>query len=210
MRKWCNLEEIAGRFCPLLPLADTYVNLFSDTTEYYDPRDVKPMFIKNPPVFGQQYLHDDHYPDDSRRSNQLYWSTEATKALIKIRGDREPEFEQGGASKSLLWVEIVKKMQSMGYNYSAEKISKKWHNIMITYNKNVQKKNQTGYVNWEFFDEIDVYFKHKREQSSDDGETSYGYATDNAVAATQILKRKSSQDEISFYPIKRFHLNGDP
>lgn len=91
-----------------------------------------------------------------------------------MRGERENEFEQGGARKSQLWVDICRIMRDMGYDFTPEKVSKKWHNIMITYNKNIGKKVQSGNVNWEFFEDIDRYFKEKRLQSYDDT-SSYKY-----------------------------------
>lgn len=144
---------------------------------------------------------------DGPRSNQYYWTTEATKTLIKLRGDREAEFELGGARKSLLWIEICKKMQSMGYDFSAEKVSKKWHNIMITYHKNVSKKNLTGHVNWEFFDEIDTIYKHKRPPSTEYDELSALKQlpevsfTPFPTAAAAAGKRKSmpKMDPLNYY-----------
>lgn len=99
------------------------------------------------------------YLDDSVSRNQLYWTTDATKHLIKLRGEREIDFSQNGSRKSLIWIEISNKMREAGYDFSPEKVSKKWHNIMITYNKNAEKKN--GFVNWEFFDDIDAIYKTK-------------------------------------------------
>lgn len=90
----------------------------------------------------------------------MYWTPDATRYLIKLRAEREADFEQSGARKSLLWVEISDKMRASGYDFSPEKVSKKWHNIMITYNKNAEKKN--GPVNWEFFEDIDIIYKHRR------------------------------------------------
>lgn len=170
---------------------------------------------------GYNYQQDDDgYFDDSRRS-QLYWTTDATKALIKLRGEREAEFEQAGASKSLLWIEICKQMREMGYDFTAEKVSKKWHNIMITYNKNIRKKIETGIVNWGFFEDIDMYLKMKREQnqSVDDYTSSESQSTmpTNSVPMLSIptaaptvphitAKRKFNDDQeedSSFYDMRR-------
>lgn len=35
---------------------------------------------------------------------------------------------------------------------------------MITYNKNTLKKMRTGNVNWDFYEDIDVYYKDRRTQ----------------------------------------------
>lgn len=89
---------------------------------------------------------------------------DATKTLIRLRGEREAEFCDSSVRKSRLWEEICQSMRDLGYDFSVEKVSKKWHNIMITYNKNTLKKMKTGSVNWDFYDDIDVYYKDKRTQ----------------------------------------------
>lgn len=98
------------------------------------------------------------------RRNHLYWNVDATKTLIRLRGEREAEFCDSSVRKSRLWEEICQSMRELGYDFSVEKVSKKWHNIMITYNKNTLKKLRTGTVNWDFYDDIDVYYKDKRTQ----------------------------------------------
>lgn len=77
------------------------------------------------------------------------------------------DFQAGILRKVDLWAEITQKLaDEHGITCSMEKISKKWHNIMITYQKNVAKKDRTGHVNWEFFDEIDVIFNGQQRQHS--------------------------------------------
>lgn len=41
-------------------------------------------------------------------------------------------------------------------------MQKKWHNILITYNKNLNKKYVSGYVHWEFFEEMFKYLQGKK------------------------------------------------
>lgn len=127
----------------------------------------------------------------------MYWTTDATKALIRLRGEREAEFEQGGARKSQLWVDICRLMREMGYDFTAEKVSKKWHNIMITYNKNIGKKIQAGAVNWEFFEDIDIIYKNKRVLNYDDP---YGYSVTPPLPVLVPVQQMLSQ---SLPPIKR-------
>lgn len=98
------------------------------------------------------------------RRHHLYWNVDATKTLIRLRGEREAEFCDSSVRKSRLWEEICASMRELGYDFSVEKVSKKWHNIMITYNKNTIKKMRTGSVNWDFYDDIDIYYKDKRTQ----------------------------------------------
>lgn len=124
----------------------------------------------------------------------MYWTPEATRTLIHLRGAREADFQQGGARKGQLWEEINAKMCELGYNLSVDKISKKWHNILITYNKNIVKKETTGTVNWDFFDDIDVIYKDKRMQLHNyDYEDSLPSPFEPSVSVIPLskLKRKS-------------------
>lgn len=93
-------------------------------------------------------------PDDSMSKNLLLWSPEATRLLIKLRGEREDDFSRG-IKKMPLWVEISKEMGRHGYDISVERVSKKWHNLMITYMNNKRKKRTS---HWEFFDDLEVYY----------------------------------------------------
>lgn len=88
------------------------------------------------------------------------WTTEATRYLIKLRGERDADFEQSGARKSQLWLEIANKMREAGYDFTPEKVSKKWHNITITYQKNTEKNPES--VNWEFFEDMHAVFRNKK------------------------------------------------
>lgn len=88
------------------------------------------------------------------------WTTEATRFLIKLRGERDADFDQSGARKSQLWLEISNKMREAGYDFTPEKVSKKWHNITITYQKNTDRA--PGSVNWEFFDDMHAIFRNKK------------------------------------------------
>lgn len=143
-----------------------------------------------------------YYYDENSRRNQLYWTTDATKALIKLRGDRESEFEQGGARKSQLWVDICRRMRSMGYDFTPEKVSKKWHNILITYNKNLSKKQHSQQVNWEFFDDIDAVLKNRRIEI----ESTSSYQEDSSPAPVTVSLKRRAAPEISFFEIEKLVL----
>lgn len=140
-----------------------------------------------------------YYYDENSRRNQLYWTTDATKTLIKLRGDRESEFEQGGARKSQLWVDICRRMRSLGYDFTPEKVSKKWHNILITYNKNLSKKQHSQQVNWEFFDEIDAVFKNRRLEI----ESTSSYQGDISPPTAPPPSKRRATAEISFFEIEK-------
>lgn len=140
-----------------------------------------------------------YYYDENSRRNQLYWTTDATKTLIKLRGDRESEFEQGGARKSQLWVDICRRMRSLGYDFTPEKVSKKWHNILITYNKNLSKKQHSQQVNWEFFDDIDAVFKNRRIEI----ESTSSYQEDSSPVTVPAPTKRRATAEISFFEIEK-------
>lgn len=88
------------------------------------------------------------------------WTPEATRLLIKLRTERNADFEQSGARKSQIWLEICSKMREFGYDFTPEKISKKWHNITITYQKNTEKDPDT--VHWEFFNDMHSVFHNQK------------------------------------------------
>ncbi|XP_017054435.1 uncharacterized protein LOC108096969 [Drosophila ficusphila] len=90
------------------------------------------------------------------------WTTEATRALIHIRGPMEGSFTEGRQKRTALWLHCTRQLQRLGFRYSAAKVQKKWHNILITYNKNLSKKYVSGYVHWEFFEEMFKYLQGKK------------------------------------------------
>lgn len=97
-----------------------------------------------------------------RGTYERAWTTEATRALIHIRGPMEHRFTEGRQKRTALWLHCTRLLQKMGFRYSAAKVQKKWHNILITYNKNLCKKYTSGYVHWEFFEEMFKYLQGKR------------------------------------------------
>jgi len=64
--------------------------------------------------------------------------------------------------RTALWLHCTRQLQRLGFRYSAAKVQKKWHNILITYNKNLSKKYVSGYVHWEFFEEMFKYLQGKK------------------------------------------------
>ncbi|XP_005186173.2 uncharacterized protein LOC101899189 [Musca domestica] len=95
------------------------------------------------------------------------WTTDATRALIHIRGPMEHRFTEGRQKRTALWLHCTRQLQKMGFRYSAGKVQKKWHNILITYNKNLSKKFTSGYVHWEFFEEMYKYLQGKKADFND-------------------------------------------
>lgn len=98
--------------------------------------------------------------------SKQWWTAEATRALMKLRMDRDGEFEQPNARKSQLWIEIAQDMRNAGYDFTVEKVSKKWHNMTITYQKNCDRRS--GRINWEFYEEMDVFYRTKKTQDKPD------------------------------------------
>lgn len=90
------------------------------------------------------------------------WTTQATRALIHIRGPMEDKFNEGRQQRTTLWLLVTKHLHKLGFRYSPAKVQKKWHNILITYSKNISKKEDSGYVHWEFFEEMYKYLEGKK------------------------------------------------
>lgn len=105
----------------------------------------------------------------SKLTNGLYWTSEATRLLIKLRIERDADFESGAGRKSQIWMEICNKMREAGYDFTPEKVSKKWHNITLTYHKNNEKKH--GTINWEFYDDMHILFQNKQVQNDDSNDS---------------------------------------
>lgn len=117
------------------------------------------------------------------------WTPEATRLLIKLRTERNADFEQSGARKSQIWVEICSKMRESGYDFTPEKVSKKWHNITITYQKNTEKDPDT--VNWEFFHDMHSVFQNKKMLNQDPLDNSNDYVDIvEPIKQNGIAKRK--------------------
>ncbi|XP_030387455.1 putative uncharacterized protein DDB_G0294196 isoform X2 [Scaptodrosophila lebanonensis] len=74
----------------------------------------------------------------------------------------EGSFTEGRQKRTALWLHCTRQLQRLGFRYSAAKVQKKWHNILITYNKNLSKKYVSGYVHWEFFEEMFKYLQGKK------------------------------------------------
>lgn len=98
----------------------------------------------------------------SRGPYERAWTTDATRALVHIRGSMEEKFNDSRCKRTKLWSQVAKQLYKLGYKYNSAKVQKKWHNILITYNKNLNKKYATGYVHWEFFEEMFKYLQGKR------------------------------------------------
>lgn len=98
----------------------------------------------------------------SRGPYERAWTTDATRALVHIRGSMEEKFNDSRCKRTKLWSQVAKQLYKLGYKYNSAKVQKKWHNILITYNKNLNKKYATGYVHWEFFEEMYKYLQGKR------------------------------------------------
>ncbi|XP_013104726.1 uncharacterized protein LOC106085175 isoform X2 [Stomoxys calcitrans] len=110
------------------------------------------------PISSHQAANSTH----TRGPYERAWTTEATRALIHIRGPMEHRFTEGRQKRTALWLHCTRQLQKMGFRYSAGKVQKKWHNILITYNKNLSKKYTSGYVHWEFFEEMFKYLQGKK------------------------------------------------
>lgn len=97
------------------------------------------------------------------RNPNMYWDQKSTRLLIQLRIEFDPAFEANFGRRNNVWLELANRMAEAGYDFGMEKVSKKWHNILTTYNKNLQKKQIRGYVNWEYFDDMTAYVKTRNE-----------------------------------------------
>lgn len=111
-----------------------------------------------------------------------------------MRGNRDSDFGQSGAKKRELWIEIANEMREHGYNIAAERVSKKWHNLMITYTKNQSKRH--GTINWEFYDDIKAVYDGKVAQDSVD-------STDDDSYLTPLRLDHLEQNGVDLQPAKR-------
>ncbi|XP_067634305.1 uncharacterized protein [Eurosta solidaginis] len=135
-----------------------YFQLSDDDLEYCeefneDDREASKCATGNTSVLG------------TRGSYERAWTTEATRALINIRGPMQGMFTEGRQKRTALWLHCTRQLHKMGYRHSAAKVQKKWHNILITYTKNLPKKNSSNYVHWEFFEDMHKYLKDRTFES---------------------------------------------
>ncbi|XP_037953402.1 uncharacterized protein LOC119683669 [Teleopsis dalmanni] len=136
----------------LIPIneSETFYQISDDDLEDFDD-DCLLDEPENPHVFS-----------NSRGPYERAWTNDATRALIHIRGPMEDRFTEGRQKRTALWLSCTRQLQRLGYRYSAAKVQKKWHNILITYNKNLSKKYACGFVHWEFFEDMFKYLQGKK------------------------------------------------
>lgn len=140
-------------------------------------------------------------PSNSERSPyERAWTNEATRALIHIRGPMEDKFTEGRQKRTALWLCVTRQLQKLGFRYSAAKVQKKWHNILITYNKNLNKKYLSGYVHWEFFEEMFKYLQGKKAicdtiMSNAQFQDESQYPNETSMLQPQIQMEGKSADE---------------
>lgn len=147
---------------------------------------------------GAGVLDDSDVPSGGRGPYERAWTTDATRALIHIRGPMEGSFTEGRQKRTALWISVTRQLQKLGFRYSAAKVQKKWHNILITYNKNLSKKFHSGYVHWEFFEEMFKYLQGKKaecDQYSQDDNSQYNTSEPSTVLQPQIQLEAKSADE---------------
>lgn len=138
--------------------------------------------------------------NNTRGPYERAWTTDATRALIHIRGPMEHRFTEGRQKRTALWLHCTRQLQKMGFRYSAGKVQKKWHNILITYNKNLNKKFTSGYVHWEFFEEMFKYLQGKKADFNDNGGGSKRQNQHAAIAAVDETGNMAYENEANSEP----------
>ncbi|XP_055837965.1 uncharacterized protein LOC129906293 [Episyrphus balteatus] len=149
---------------------------------------------------GDESVLEESSTADGRNPYERAWTTEATRALIHIRGPMEDKFTEGRQKRTALWLSVTRQLQKLGFRYNAAKVQKKWHNILITYNKNLNKKFLAGYVHWEFFEEMFKYLQGKKAEcdtivSGAQFQDESQYPPDNSMLHPQIQMDGKSADE---------------
>lgn len=83
-------------------------------------------------------------------------------------------------------------MRDHGYNIAADRVSKKWHNLLITY-KNQSKKH--GQISWEFFDDVKAVYN--------DDNVRDNFDSDNDSYLTPLRLDHLEQNGVDLQPAKR-------
>lgn len=154
-------------------------------------------------------------------SHYMYWDQNATRCLIRLRGERELDFDGNNGRKGQMWMEISDRMAEQGYDFGVEKVSKKWHNIMMTYHKNVKKKQQHGRVNWEYFQDLEMYYQGRNSSGTPDMVDQHGLSddsldasdlvvTEHAMASTSGIEMNETEVSEDASPMSRDSANESP
>lgn len=136
-------------------------------------------------------------PTGRTSTHYMYWDQEATRCLIRLRGERELEFDGNNGRKGQMWMEISDRMAQHGYDFGVEKVSKKWHNIMMTYNKNVKKKRDHGRVNWEYFQDLEVYYHGRNGYETPEIGEHHGLSDDSLDASELVVTEHATMANAS-------------
>jgi len=92
------------------------------------------------------------------------WSTAQIKLLIETRLAFDDLFRDPKCKKSKYWEKINVEFAKHGYLHSAADLQAKWKNLLVTYNRNVDKMKKSGEsaITWEYFGLIHAVFGRKK------------------------------------------------
>lgn len=94
----------------------------------------------------------------------MNWSTAEIKLLIEKRLALDDLFTDPKCKKTKYWEKISKEFAQYGYPHSAADLQAKWKNLMVTYNRNVDKMKKSGEsaITWEYFELMHAVFHRKK------------------------------------------------
>ncbi|XP_048511156.1 uncharacterized protein LOC125501674 isoform X1 [Athalia rosae] len=92
------------------------------------------------------------------------WSNATTMLLIELRLEANAEFMKTQKSFNKHWDKILTIFAQHGYSVTREELKSKWKNLLVTYNRNVDKLAKTGEssIEWEFFEKMHDVLGDKR------------------------------------------------
>ncbi|XP_018392402.1 PREDICTED: uncharacterized protein LOC108771578 [Cyphomyrmex costatus] len=118
--------------------------------------------ISSTEVFGKSAL--EFHTAKAKSEKIVNWSTAQIKLLIEKRLAFDDLFTDPKCKKTKYWEKISKEFAQHGYPHSAADLQAKWKNLMVTYNRNVDKMKKSGEsaITWEYFELMHAVFSHKK------------------------------------------------
>uniref|UniRef100_A0A0D6RAB1 Myb-like domain-containing protein n=1 Tax=Araucaria cunninghamii TaxID=56994 RepID=A0A0D6RAB1_ARACU len=157
----------------------------------------------SPRTLPPQQIHQESNNKDEREPfdpNSKRWPKQEVHALIKLRSELEPKFQEAGP-KAPLWEQISAEMDRLGYGRSTKRCKEKWENVNKYFRKTKESnKDRPENANTcPYFHQLDVlYSKGVLKYSS--GERLVGRIRDHDQQEEELLEHTtcgSSRDDQS-------------
>ncbi|KAJ7564200.1 hypothetical protein O6H91_02G006600 [Diphasiastrum complanatum] len=116
--------------------------------------DAAPPLSTSDPMQTQEEQEKDQ-SDPNRR-----WPKTEVQALIRVRGNLEPKFQDAGP-KGSLWEEVAAGMTRLGYNRNAKRCKEKWENINKYFrkSKDSSRKRSENAKTCQYFNQLDDLYR---------------------------------------------------